>query len=275
MLSLPIIASSNTPSSSTECYNLSPAYGHPAIPLETLSNYFQDQTCTITSQKFNESSLSSRRTRCRVIGPQRQSASEREKMRMRDLSKALHNLRRYLPPSFVPPGRNLTKIETLRMTIHYISYLSQLLGKNEETLNPRREAKPDMNVHNQYLEMVEGYQGTTCRHHQQVQHQQHCPLMPETIYHRAEARISPVKYEQMSREVETNGVWLPQTACQPRQTAAPDVRHTSPHCSMLAHLHQGEDYGSAELQTTISQPLRQFHNHLRTPDLPMTFLNRL
>uniref|UniRef100_A0A8C3IMH1 BHLH domain-containing protein n=1 Tax=Chrysemys picta bellii TaxID=8478 RepID=A0A8C3IMH1_CHRPI len=75
---------------------------------------------------------------CRAGGGQRQSASEREKLRMRNLSKALHTLRRYLPPSVAPAGQSLTKIETLRLAIRYISHLSELLGLNEETLAQRR-----------------------------------------------------------------------------------------------------------------------------------------
>uniref|UniRef100_A0A4W4GDP2 Mesoderm posterior aa n=1 Tax=Electrophorus electricus TaxID=8005 RepID=A0A4W4GDP2_ELEEL len=63
----------------------------------------------------------------RFPGVKRQSASEREKLRMRDLTKALHHLRTYLPPSVAPVGQTLTKIETLRLTIRYISHLSAQL----------------------------------------------------------------------------------------------------------------------------------------------------
>ncbi|CAH2274231.1 mesoderm posterior 1 [Pelobates cultripes] len=71
---------------------------------------------------------------------QRQSASEREKMRMRTISKALQNLRRYLPPSVVPTDKNLTKIETLQLTIRYISHLSAQLGLSEEQFRGLTEA---------------------------------------------------------------------------------------------------------------------------------------
>ncbi|XP_059402313.1 mesoderm posterior protein 1-like [Carassius carassius] len=76
-----------------------------------------------------------RRSRSKYPGTKRQTASEREKLRMRDLTKALHYLRTYLPPSVAPPGQTLTKIETLRLTISYISYLSALLEQSEETSN--------------------------------------------------------------------------------------------------------------------------------------------
>ncbi|XP_043532994.1 mesoderm posterior protein 1-like [Chiloscyllium plagiosum] len=73
-----------------------------------------------------------RKTRPRYPGKQRQSASEREKLRMRGLAKALHNLRTYLPPSVVPASQSLTKLETLRLTIRYISHLTELLRLSEE-----------------------------------------------------------------------------------------------------------------------------------------------
>lgn len=57
---------------------------------------------------------------------------------MRDLTKALHHLRTYLPPSVAPVGQTLTKIETLRLTIRYISFLSAQLGLSEEELNHRK-----------------------------------------------------------------------------------------------------------------------------------------
>ncbi|XP_051548741.1 mesoderm posterior protein 1-like [Myxocyprinus asiaticus] len=74
-----------------------------------------------------------RRTRSKNPSKQRQSASEKEKLRMRDLTKALQHLRTYLPPSVAPVSQTLTKIETLRLTIRYISYLSAQLGLSEES----------------------------------------------------------------------------------------------------------------------------------------------
>ncbi|XP_044516077.1 mesoderm posterior protein 1-like [Gracilinanus agilis] len=76
--------------------------------------------------------------RGRLGSGQRQSASEREKLRMRNLSRALHDLRRYLPPSVAPAGQSLTKIETLRLAIRYIGHLSALLGLSEENLRRQR-----------------------------------------------------------------------------------------------------------------------------------------
>ncbi|NWX02598.1 MESP1 protein, partial [Caloenas nicobarica] len=80
--------------------------------------------------------------RCRGPGGPRQSASEREKLRMRRLAQALLRLRHYLPPALAPAGQSLTKIETLRLAIHYIAHLSALLGLSEEALARRRGAAP-------------------------------------------------------------------------------------------------------------------------------------
>ncbi|XP_054858919.1 mesoderm posterior protein 1-like [Eublepharis macularius] len=79
--------------------------------------------------------------RGRLGGGQRQSASQREKLRMRRLAKALHTLRRFLPASVAPAGRSLTKIQTLRLTIRYIAHLSQLLGLSHELLAWRGAAR--------------------------------------------------------------------------------------------------------------------------------------
>ncbi|XP_054473646.1 mesoderm posterior aa [Anoplopoma fimbria] len=82
-------------------------------------------------------SSSTKKSRSRYPGKKRQTASDREKLRMRDLTKALQHLRTYLPPSVAPSGQTLTKIDTLRLTIRYISHLSAQLGHSEEVLEQR------------------------------------------------------------------------------------------------------------------------------------------
>ncbi|XP_061668798.1 mesogenin-1 [Syngnathoides biaculeatus] len=56
-------------------------------------------------------------------------ASEREKLRMRSLAEALHQLRDYLPPDYTKKGQPLTKIQTLKYTIDYINKLSDILSR--------------------------------------------------------------------------------------------------------------------------------------------------
>ncbi|NWZ55725.1 MESP1 protein, partial [Haliaeetus albicilla] len=79
---------------------------------------------------------------CGGPGGPRQSASQREKLRMRRLAQALLRLRHYLPPALAPAGQSLTKIETLRLAIRYIAHLSALLGLSEEALARQRGAAP-------------------------------------------------------------------------------------------------------------------------------------
>ena len=74
------------------------------------------------------STTTTRRSWSRFPGRKRQTASEREKMRMRDLTKSLNYLRSFLPASVAPAGQTLTKIETLRLTMQYIAHLSAQLG---------------------------------------------------------------------------------------------------------------------------------------------------
>ncbi|KAK7170864.1 hypothetical protein R3I94_000922 [Phoxinus phoxinus] len=103
------------------------------------------------SKSVKSTCVDKRKRRLKLKNPseQRQSASEKEKLRMRDLTKALHHLRTYLPPSVAPVGQTLTKIETLRLTIGYISFLSAQLGLGEEELTHRK--------HNSYSPEVVGY----------------------------------------------------------------------------------------------------------------------
>ncbi|XP_074481061.1 mesoderm posterior aa [Sebastes fasciatus] len=89
------------------------------------------------SSTTTSSTTTTKKSRSRYPGMKRSTASEREKLRMRDLTKALQHVRTYLPPSVVPAGQTLTKIETLRLTIRYISYLSAQLGLSEEVLEQR------------------------------------------------------------------------------------------------------------------------------------------
>ncbi|TSL68184.1 Mesoderm posterior protein 1 [Bagarius yarrelli] len=127
--------SSLSPASSTDSCCFSPPTFHYGTGQESLPEMLplknnSDQKET----KIGKVAKRTGRPRSKFPGLKRQSASEREKLRMRDLTKALHHLRTYLPPSVAPAGQSLTKIETLRLTINYISYLSaQLeLGQEEE-----------------------------------------------------------------------------------------------------------------------------------------------
>lgn len=68
-------------------------------------------------------------SRPKMSTKRRMKASEREKMRMRSLAEALHQLRDYLPPVYSRRGQPLTKIQTLKYTIEYIKELSEILNQ--------------------------------------------------------------------------------------------------------------------------------------------------
>ncbi|XP_074140959.1 mesoderm posterior protein 2-like [Sminthopsis crassicaudata] len=123
-----------SPTSSSDSYSSSPSYGHPS----TTESLPQTLGCHPPEPPTSAPFQRNRRERGGPASGQRQSASEREKLRMRNLSRALHELRRYLPPSVAPVGQSLTKIETLRLAIRYIGHLSALLGLSEESLRRRR-----------------------------------------------------------------------------------------------------------------------------------------
>ncbi|XP_063302360.1 uncharacterized protein LOC134601790 [Pelobates fuscus] len=127
-----------SPASSTDSSSFSPPYGFYAFPKEmsTSCNTVLPQT---DMQSRTRNLAPKKSMKKRFMCGQRQNASEREKMRMRNLSTALQHVRRYLPPAVAPPGKNLTKIETLRLTIRYIAHLSEVLGLDEEALVRRRE----------------------------------------------------------------------------------------------------------------------------------------
>ncbi|XP_072006305.1 uncharacterized protein [Engystomops pustulosus] len=133
--------SSLSPASSIDSSGLSPPYIGYATSQETLGNISMpcSQPMDLKMQPKIPTGKKTKKMKAKLPDTQRQSASEREKMRMRNLSKALQNLRRYLPPSVAPIDKTLTKIETLQLTIRYISLLSEQLGLSEEVLEQRRQ----------------------------------------------------------------------------------------------------------------------------------------
>ncbi len=62
---------------------------------------------------------------------QRNAANDRERARMRVLSKAFVRLKTTLP--WVPNDTKLSKLDTLRLACSYISYLSNVLNEDEES----------------------------------------------------------------------------------------------------------------------------------------------
>ncbi|KAM8847276.1 mesogenin-1 [Synchiropus splendidus] len=81
------------------------------------------------SRRSAETSAAHKQRKPKMSTKRRMKASEREKMRMRSLAEALHQLRDYLPPDYSKSGQPLTKIQTLKYTIEYIKNLSDLLSR--------------------------------------------------------------------------------------------------------------------------------------------------
>ncbi|XP_069618507.1 uncharacterized protein [Ranitomeya imitator] len=132
--------SSLSPASSTGSSGLSPPYiGYQSQTSQDAFGSISIPSSQPMDLNIQPSEKKIKKMKGKLPFTQRQSASEREKMRMRNLSKALQNLRRYLPPSVVPIDKTLTKIETLQLTIRYISYLSAQLGLSKEVLEQRRQ----------------------------------------------------------------------------------------------------------------------------------------
>ncbi|KAM4749027.1 uncharacterized protein WCC33_006447 [Rhinophrynus dorsalis] len=129
--------SSLSPASSTDSCGHSPSYISCVTSQEAYGN-IPAHTADLRVEPKYSTERKSKKIKGKLAYSQRQSASEREKLRMRNLSKALQNLRRYLPPSVAPADKTLTKIETLQLTIRYISHLSEQLGLTEEVLEQRR-----------------------------------------------------------------------------------------------------------------------------------------
>lgn len=133
------------PSSDSEFYSVSSP--DTVSPAPSVDRGFSP-THRLTCSKSGDPPAIEKKRRPRLKNPseQRQNASEKEKLRMRDLTKALHHLRTYLPPSVAPVGQTLTKIETLRLTIRYISFLTAQLGLGEEELTHGKQSprSPEM-----------------------------------------------------------------------------------------------------------------------------------
>ncbi|XP_040197469.1 mesoderm posterior protein 1-like [Rana temporaria] len=135
--------SSLSPTSSIDSFSFSPPYQSCAFSEDPYSSFQKgpSQPENLPTKQKHAPTKKSHSLRDRTLSNQRHSASEREKMRMRNLSTALQHLRRYLPAPVAPAGKTLTKIEILRLTIRYISHLSDVLGLDDETLEKRREER--------------------------------------------------------------------------------------------------------------------------------------
>ncbi|XP_019393679.1 PREDICTED: mesogenin-1 [Crocodylus porosus] len=121
-----------SPSPSFESYSSSPC---PAVIETSYNSSGSGSLIGYSLMDFPSTCLQSagqakaqKSTKVRMSAQRRRKASEREKLRMRTLADALHTLRNYLPPVYSQRGQPLTKIQTLKYTIKYISELTDLLN---------------------------------------------------------------------------------------------------------------------------------------------------
>ncbi|KAJ0026815.1 hypothetical protein NQD34_017815 [Periophthalmus magnuspinnatus] len=110
----------SSPESSLDSMCSSPEMSCPSGSPDTDFSFgYCGRRMTNATQRQSKSKMSTKR---------RMKASEREKLRMRSLAEALHQLRDYLPPDYTKRGQPLTKIQTLKYTIEYINKLSDILS---------------------------------------------------------------------------------------------------------------------------------------------------
>ncbi|XP_023146346.1 mesogenin-1 [Amphiprion ocellaris] len=116
------LQSSSSPESAMDSMCSSPemCYSSDHQEIKDFSFGFRGRKVTPVAQRQSKTKMSTKR---------RMKASEREKMRMRSLAEALHQLRDYLPPDYSKRGQPLTKIQTLKYTIEYINKLSDILSR--------------------------------------------------------------------------------------------------------------------------------------------------
>ena len=84
---------------------------------------------------------------------QRHAANERERSRMRVLSKAFSKLKTTLP--WVPSDTKLSKLDTLRLASSYIAHLKQVLDGSEEEIPCNPTTTPNIHPLNLVSSLIE------------------------------------------------------------------------------------------------------------------------
>ena len=89
---------------------------------------------------YNDNQLISKRKRCASqLYQQRHAANLRERRRMQSINEAFEHLRRHIPT--LPYEKKLSKVDTLRLAIGYINFLTELLNKDSCTNEQKNTAK--------------------------------------------------------------------------------------------------------------------------------------
>lgn len=101
---------------------------------EFLTNDTKDNQIT-SETKVKRKRKRRRKPRLTGLSKERQTANARERSRMRSISDALLHLRGHLPSTLVPKEQKLSKIQTLRLAIGYISDLWQVVQNNDRRVH--------------------------------------------------------------------------------------------------------------------------------------------
>ncbi|XP_033763025.1 pancreas transcription factor 1 subunit alpha-like [Pecten maximus] len=113
----------------------------PVSPYSSLSDSlspFSNDSLTSNSRSRDDGLRRRKRRRCPYqLVQQREAANQRERKRMQSINEAFEGLRTHIPT--LPYEKRLSKVDTLRLAIGYISFLSDLVqtdSDNQERLNP-------------------------------------------------------------------------------------------------------------------------------------------
>ncbi|XP_060076846.1 pancreas transcription factor 1 subunit alpha-like [Ylistrum balloti] len=113
----------------------------PVSPYSSFSDSlspFSNESLSSSCRKSDEGLRRRKRRRCPYqLVQQREAANQRERKRMQSINEAFEGLRTHIPT--LPYEKRLSKVDTLRLAIGYIAFLSDLVqtdSDNQERLNP-------------------------------------------------------------------------------------------------------------------------------------------
>lgn len=120
-----------------EDFSLSPVSPYSSFS-ESLSPFSDESLSSNCVRNDEEREGRKRRRRCPYQQvQQREAANQRERKRMQSINEAFEGLRTHIPT--LPYEKRLSKVDTLRLAIGYISFLSDLVqsdSDNKDSLNP-------------------------------------------------------------------------------------------------------------------------------------------
>ncbi|XP_033245764.1 pancreas transcription factor 1 subunit alpha isoform X2 [Drosophila miranda] len=99
------------------------------------SGFNSDQENTEKTFSFRRRSHKPRRLKCASqMAQQRQAANLRERRRMQSINEAFEGLRTHIPT--LPYEKRLSKVDTLKLAISYITFLSEMVKKDKNGNEP-------------------------------------------------------------------------------------------------------------------------------------------